>query len=119
MVVAAAETSDVEHRHVVAVAADEQAERILIQVTGKVLEVVEVNTGDDGDDKDEPSYWNEADNFAEAKSSVAVQGTIALDDGGMDDETDGVMGNPNVGRGNSLMHDKDSLAANLISRQII
>lgn len=80
-----------------------------------------MNKDDGGDDKDGPSCWNEADNFAEAKSSVAVQGTVASDGdgGGKDDEADGVTGNPNAGRGNSLMHDKDSPAANLISQKKI
>ena len=71
-----------------------------------------MNKDDDGD-KDEPSYWNEEDNFAEAKSSVVVQDTVASDDGGKDDEADGVTGNPNVGQDNSLLRDKDNLAANL------
>ena len=48
---------------------------------------------------------------------MAVQGTVASGGGGKDDEADGVTGIPNAGRGNSPMHDKDSLAANLISRQ--
>lgn len=46
---------------------------------------------------------------------MATQGMIAFDDDDRDDETYGVMDNPNAGQGSSPMHGKDSPVANLIS----
>lgn len=55
------------HHVVVVVVADERSACSPFLVTGSALQVVGVNKDDD-DDKDEPSCWNEADNFAETKS---------------------------------------------------
>lgn len=72
---------------------------------------------DDGDGKDEPSCWNEADNFAEATNLLVIQGKVVFDDGDKDDEVHGVMGNPNAGQGSSPMHGKGIPVVNLIKKR--